>query len=40
MKELWCYMGDLFPEGKKVLKKIKKASKLADYDAAVRELLY
>lgn len=40
MKELWCYMGDLFPEGKKALKKIKKASKLADYDAAVRELLY
>lgn len=40
MKELWCYMGDLFPDGKKALKKIKKASKLVDYDAAVRELLY
>lgn len=40
MKELWCYMGDSFPDGKKALKKIKKASKLADYDAAVRELLY
>ena len=40
MKELWCYMGEFFPEEKKVLKKIKKASKLSDYDAFVRELLH
>ena len=35
MKELWNYMGALFPEGAKYLKKIKKAERLADYLAAV-----
>lgn len=39
MKELWFYMILLFPEQEKVLKKIKKARKLAEYDAAVQELL-
>lgn len=38
MKELWGYMIKLFPEQEKVLKKIKKAKKLAEYDAAIREL--
>lgn len=35
MKELWNYMGGLFPDGGKLLKKIKKAERLADYMAAV-----
>lgn len=39
MKELWFYMIMLFPEQEKVLKKIKKARKLAEYDAAIREIL-
>lgn len=38
MKELWFYMIMLFPNQEKVLKKIKKAKKLVEYDAAVREL--
>lgn len=39
MKELWFYMIILFPNQDKVLKKIKKAKKLVEYDAAIRELL-
>ena len=39
MKELWFYMIMLFPDQEKVLKKIKKARKLAEYDAAIREIL-
>lgn len=39
MKELWFYMILQFPDHEKVMKKIKKARKLAEYDAAVRELL-
>lgn len=39
MKELWFYMIMLFPEQEKVLKKIKKARKLAEYDAAIHEIL-
>ena len=39
MKELWFYMITLFPNQEKVLKKIKKAKKLVEYDAAIRELL-
>lgn len=39
MKELWFYMITLFPDQDKVLKKIKKARKLAEYDAAIREIL-
>lgn len=39
MKELWCYMGYLFPEYEKQLKKIKKAEKLDRYEAAVNEIL-
>lgn len=39
MKELWFYMITLFPNQEKVLKKIKKARKLAEYDAAIREIL-
>ena len=36
MKELWCYMGNLFPEGKKKLKKIKKAQHLPEYREVVQ----
>lgn len=36
MKELWCYMGTLFPEGKKNLKKVKKAQHLPEYREAVQ----
>lgn len=35
MKELWCYLGELFPEGGKYVKKIKKAERLIAYEAAV-----
>lgn len=32
MKELWFYMIRMFPEGEKYLKKIKKTSRLCDYE--------
>lgn len=32
MKELWFYMIHMFPEGEKYLKKIKKTSRLCDYE--------
>lgn len=38
LKELWCYMAFLFPEDNRYLKKIKKANRLSDYDAAVQAL--
>lgn len=38
MKEFWVYAGGLFPEGEKYLKKIRKASRLSDYDEAVNKL--
>lgn len=38
MKELWFYMGNLFEENKKPMKKIKKAQKLSEYMGAVDEL--
>lgn len=39
MKELWCYLGTLFPEQEKLLKKIRKAEKLDRYETVVNELL-
>ena len=39
LKEVWCYLGNLFPGNEKVLKKIKKAERLDRYCAAVSELL-
>ena len=39
MKELWFYMAYLFEDSGKFLKKIKKANRLKDYEAAVSELL-
>ena len=40
MKEIWSYMGELFEDGEKSLKKIKKANYLADYKIAVNELFF
>jgi len=39
MKELWFYMGKLFPDGGKCLKEIRRAGSRAQYEAAVRVLL-
>ena len=39
MKEIWCYMGHLFPDCEKPLKKIKKAEHMNKYEEAVREIL-
>lgn len=38
MKEIWTYMLKLFPENKKITKKIKKAEKHGDYQKAVEDL--
>lgn len=35
MKELWGYLGELFPEGEKTRKKIRKAQHFTDYEAAI-----
>ena len=40
MKELWIYFIENFPESEKVLKKIRKAQKFPEYDAAVREIFF
>lgn len=34
MKELWSYLGYLFPDGEKYLKKVRKSQNLAEYRAA------
>ena len=39
LKELWFYLGRLFPEGGTERKKIRKAQSLSEYRAAVRNLL-
>lgn len=38
MKELWGYMGDLFSEARKELKRIRKAQHFAEYEGAVLEI--
>ena len=38
MKELWSYMAEAFPEGKKYTKKIRKAVKLSEYRKISEEL--
>lgn len=38
MKELWFFMGNLFPDNKKYLKKIKKSQHLAEYRQAAESL--
>ena len=37
MKELWVYLGRLFPEQERQIKKIKKANKLAEYEKVTKE---
>lgn len=38
MKELWCYLDRLFPDGGKLVKRIKKAERIAEYEAALEDL--
>ena len=38
MKELWFYMGNLFTDNQKYLKKIKKSQHLDEYQAIVAEM--
>lgn len=38
MKELWCYMLDLFEDAEKLGKKIRKCQHLAEYELIVKEL--
>lgn len=38
MKEIWCYMMELFPEHEKQIKKIRKTQTAQSYEAAVTEL--
>lgn len=38
MKELWFYMGNLFADNQKYLKKIKKSQHLKEYQAIVEEM--
>lgn len=38
MKELWAYMGQLFEDGRRPLKKIRKSERTEAYEAAVEEL--
>ena len=37
MKELWVYLGRMFPEQERQIKKIKKANKLAEYEKVTKE---
>lgn len=39
MKDVWVYLGTLFQDSSRPLKKIMKASHLTEYQAAVEELL-
>lgn len=39
MKELWFYLGRLFADGEKYLKKIRKSQRLSEYQSAVNVLL-
>lgn len=39
MKELWSYMGDLFPEAGKLLKKLKKTENLKVYEEIVAKII-
>lgn len=38
MKEIWVYLGSLFPDSEKYLKKIKKSNRLAEYESAMQAL--
>jgi len=38
MKEIWAFMGEMFPEGDKLLKKLRKTDRLEVYEQLVDEL--
>lgn len=38
LKEIWVYLGSLFDDAEKYVKKIKKANRLTEYEAAMRSL--
>ncbi len=38
MKELWSYLGERFPDGEKALKRLRKATGIPEYQAAVLEV--
>lgn len=38
MKELWSYLGERFPDGEKALKRLRKATRIPEYQAAVSEV--
>ena len=38
LKEIWVYLGALFTDAEKYVKKIKKANRLAEYEAAMQSL--
>ena len=37
--EIWTYLSRSFPEGERVLKRIRKSKSLREYESAVREAL-
>ena len=37
MKEIWVYLAELYPQGDKLWKKIKKARRLSDYENIMRQ---
>ena len=37
MKEIWVYLAELYPQGERLWKKIKKARRLSDYENIMRE---
>ena len=39
MKELWAYMGTMFPERKEALERLRKAETIKSYQMAVKEIL-
>lgn len=39
MKELWAYMGDMFPGSEKLLKKLRKAESLKNYRIMAEEIM-
>ena len=39
MKELWAYMGDMFPGSEKLLKKLKKSESLTGYRSIAEEII-
>ena len=38
LKEIWVYLGSLFPDAEKHVKKIKKSTRLTEYEAAMQSL--